>query len=197
MFQSHAQQVRALPNKMFKMFEKIFWVANMVIMISHFRLWTGCSSQVSTTCPLTRRQGQPWLRRKSCWTSTESSVCLLRWAQTEITVVVAFLSCWVSLSWPSAPQHTQEKVHLLIQLAESMLAKGHAHRAELRRCVSAVDKRYREFTVRMGQYRHLLETELGGSSQVREPTQQTAWPKKSSFDFHASFTKLLCVALSG
>lgn len=49
-----------------------------------------------------------------------------------------------------------------------MLAKGHAHRTELRRCVSAVDKRYREFTVRMGQYRHLLETELGGCSQVGE-----------------------------
>ncbi|MEQ2187249.1 hypothetical protein GOODEAATRI_002725, partial [Goodea atripinnis] len=54
-----------------------------------------------------------------------------------------------------------EKVHLLIQLAESMLAKGHAHRTELRRCVSAVDKRYRDFTVRMGQYRHLLEAALG------------------------------------
>lgn len=63
-------------------------------------------------------------------------------------------------------QHTQEKVHLLIQLAESMLAKGHAHRTELRRCVSTVDKRYRDFTVRMGQYRHLLETALGGCSQV-------------------------------
>lgn len=47
-----------------------------------------------------------------------------------------------------------------------MLAKGHAHRNELRRCVSTVDKRYRDFTVRMGQYRHLLETALGGCSQV-------------------------------
>lgn len=56
----------------------------------------------------------------------------------------------------------------MIQLAESMLAKGHAHRTELRRCVSTVDKRYRDFTVRMGQYRHLLETELGGCSQVGE-----------------------------
>lgn len=63
-------------------------------------------------------------------------------------------------------QHTQEKVHLLIQLAESMLAKGHAHRTELRRCVSTVDKRYRDFSVRMGQYRHLLEMALGGCSQV-------------------------------
>ncbi|XP_068458153.1 kalirin-like isoform X2 [Clinocottus analis] len=62
-------------------------------------------------------------------------------------------------------KHTQEKVHLLIQLAESMLAKGHAHRAELRRCVSAVDKRYRDFTVRMSQQRHLLEAALGGCAQ--------------------------------
>lgn len=51
-----------------------------------------------------------------------------------------------------------------------MLTKGHAHRAELRRCVSAVDKRYRDFTVRMGQYRHLLETALGGCSQVKPIT---------------------------
>lgn len=72
------------------------------------------------------------------------------------------------LTCRAASQHTQEKVHLLIQLAESMLAKGHAHRTELRRCVSTVDKRYRDFTVRMGQYRHLLETALGGCSQVRD-----------------------------
>lgn len=71
-----------------------------------------------------------------------------------------------SLTCLPASQHTQEKVHLLIQLAESMLAKGHAHRTELRRCVSTVDKRYRDFTVRMGQYRHLLEMALGGCSQV-------------------------------
>lgn len=50
-----------------------------------------------------------------------------------------------------------------------MLAKGHAHRTELRRCVSTVDKRYRDFSVRMGQYRHLLETALGGCSQVGTP----------------------------
>lgn len=94
---------------------------------------------------------------------------------------VAFLTA--PLGRRSAPQHTQEKVHLLIQLAESMLAKGHAHRTELRRCVSAVDKRYREFTVRMGQYRHLLETELGGCSQVGGARRLC----KESVDFHWSF----------
>uniref|UniRef100_H3CM71 Uncharacterized protein n=1 Tax=Tetraodon nigroviridis TaxID=99883 RepID=H3CM71_TETNG len=77
-------------------------------------------------------------------------------------------------------KNTQEKVHLLIQLAESMLAKGHAHRAELRRCVSAVDKRYREFTVRMGQYRHLLEAELGGCSQDNKDLELELIPNSLS-----------------
>uniref|UniRef100_A0A087XMU9 Kalirin RhoGEF kinase b n=1 Tax=Poecilia formosa TaxID=48698 RepID=A0A087XMU9_POEFO len=77
-------------------------------------------------------------------------------------------------------KHTQEKVHLLIQLAESMLAKGHAHRAELRRCVSAVDKRYRDFTVRMGQYRHLLEAALGSSSQDNKDLELELIPNSLS-----------------
>lgn len=62
-----------------------------------------------------------------------------------------------------------------------MLAKGHTHRTELRRCVSTVDKRYREFTVRMGQYRHLLETELGGCSQVGEPKRLCKKKKKKAW----------------
>ncbi|XP_047432143.1 kalirin-like isoform X2 [Mugil cephalus] len=77
-------------------------------------------------------------------------------------------------------KHTQEKVHLLIQLAESMLAKGHAHRTELRRCVAAVDKRYRDFTVRMGQYRHLLETALGGCSQDNKDLELELIPNSLS-----------------
>uniref|UniRef100_A0A8P4K3M5 Uncharacterized protein n=1 Tax=Dicentrarchus labrax TaxID=13489 RepID=A0A8P4K3M5_DICLA len=77
-------------------------------------------------------------------------------------------------------KHTQEKVHLLIQLAESMLAKGHGHRTELRRCVSTVDKRYRDFTVRMGQYRHLLETALGGCSQDNKDLELELIPNSLS-----------------
>ncbi|XP_056157511.1 kalirin RhoGEF kinase b, partial [Lampris incognitus] len=77
-------------------------------------------------------------------------------------------------------KHTQEKVHLLIQLAESMLAKGHSHRAELRRCVSSVDKRYRDFTMRMGQYRHLLETALGGCTQDNKDLELELIPNSLS-----------------
>ncbi|XP_035854250.1 kalirin-like isoform X2 [Sander lucioperca] len=77
-------------------------------------------------------------------------------------------------------KNTQEKVHLLIQLAESMLGKGHAHRNELRRCVSAVDKRYRDFTVRMGQYRHLLEAALGGAAQDNKDLELELIPNSLS-----------------
>uniref|UniRef100_A0AAV2LC82 Uncharacterized protein n=1 Tax=Knipowitschia caucasica TaxID=637954 RepID=A0AAV2LC82_KNICA len=77
-------------------------------------------------------------------------------------------------------KHTQEKVHLLVQLAESMLAKGHAHRNELRRCVSSVDKRYRDFTARMGQYRHLLETAAGGSAQDHKDLELELIPNSLS-----------------
>ncbi|CAL8390769.1 unnamed protein product [Boreogadus saida] len=74
----------------------------------------------------------------------------------------------------------QEKVHLLIQLAESMLAKGHAHRAELRRCVAGVDKRYRDFSGRMGQYRHLLDAALGGCSQDNKDLELDLIPNSLS-----------------
>ncbi|XP_028324438.1 kalirin RhoGEF kinase b isoform X2 [Gouania willdenowi] len=77
-------------------------------------------------------------------------------------------------------KQTQEKVHLLIQLAESMLAKGHAHRTELRRCVSTVDKRYRDFTVRMGQYRHLLEAASGGCAQDNKDLELELIPNSLS-----------------
>ncbi|KAL1022033.1 hypothetical protein UPYG_G00021370 [Umbra pygmaea] len=77
-------------------------------------------------------------------------------------------------------KHTQEKVHLLIQLAESMLGKGHSHRAELRRCVSTVDKRYREFSLRMGQYRNTLETALGGCTQDNKDLELELIPNSLS-----------------
>nr|XP_024001249.1 kalirin-like [Salvelinus alpinus] len=77
-------------------------------------------------------------------------------------------------------KHTQEKVHLLIQLAESMLGKGHSHRVELRRCVSTVDKRYREFSMRMGQYRTTLETALGGCTQDNKDLELELIPNSLS-----------------
>lgn len=66
-------------------------------------------------------------------------------------------------------QQTKEKVKLLIQLADSFVEKGHVHVTELKKWVTTVDKRYRDFSLRMGKYRSSLEKSLGISSEVRSP----------------------------
>ncbi len=55
---------------------------------------------------------------------------------------------------------------LLIQLAGSLVEKGHVHVTELKRWVSTVDRRYRDFSMRMGQYRCSLDRVLGVCSEV-------------------------------
>ncbi|KAL0166290.1 hypothetical protein M9458_038134, partial [Cirrhinus mrigala] len=50
-------------------------------------------------------------------------------------------------------KQTKERVKLLIQLADGFCDKGHAHAAEIKKWVTAVDKRYRDFSLRMDKYR--------------------------------------------
>ena len=61
-------------------------------------------------------------------------------------------------------QQTKERVKLLIQLADGFCDKGHAHAVEIKKWVTAVDKRYRDFSLRMDKYRGSLEKALGISS---------------------------------
>ncbi|XP_043549664.1 kalirin isoform X5 [Chiloscyllium plagiosum] len=62
-------------------------------------------------------------------------------------------------------QQTKEKVKLIIQLADSFVEKGHAHACEIKKWVTAVDKRYRDFSLRMGKYKSFLEKGLGIASE--------------------------------
>nr|XP_046259128.1 kalirin isoform X2 [Scatophagus argus] len=62
-------------------------------------------------------------------------------------------------------KQTKEKVKLLIQLADNLVEKGHAHVSELKRWVSTVDRRYRDFSLRMAKYQECLERSLGVSSE--------------------------------
>uniref|UniRef100_A0A8C9SCC1 non-specific serine/threonine protein kinase n=1 Tax=Scleropages formosus TaxID=113540 RepID=A0A8C9SCC1_SCLFO len=62
-------------------------------------------------------------------------------------------------------KQTKEKVKLLIQLADSFVEKGHVHVTELKKWVTVVDKRYRDFSLRMGRYRSTLEKALGICSE--------------------------------
>lgn len=63
-------------------------------------------------------------------------------------------------------QQTKEKVKLLIQLADNLVEKGHAHVSELKRWVSTVDRRYRDFSLRVAKYQESLEKSLGISPEV-------------------------------
>uniref|UniRef100_A0A1A8QPB2 Trio Rho guanine nucleotide exchange factor n=1 Tax=Nothobranchius pienaari TaxID=704102 RepID=A0A1A8QPB2_9TELE len=58
-------------------------------------------------------------------------------------------------------RENRERVKLLIQLADGFCEKGHSHAADIKKWVTAVDKRYRDFSLRMDKYRCSLEKALG------------------------------------
>ncbi|XP_022244114.1 triple functional domain protein-like isoform X1 [Limulus polyphemus] len=62
-------------------------------------------------------------------------------------------------------KETREKVRLLLQLADSLVERGHAHANAIRAWVSAVDNRYKDFSNRMDKYRAQLEQKLGLQSE--------------------------------
>ena len=89
-----------------------------------------------------------------------------------VATVFLAASNWTHLLHNTFPvvlsQQTKERVKLLIQLADGFCEKGHAHAAEIKKCVTAVDKRYRDFSLRMEKYRTYLEKALGISSDSNE-----------------------------
>ncbi|XP_049818825.1 kalirin isoform X2 [Aethina tumida] len=67
-------------------------------------------------------------------------------------------------------KETRERVKLLIQLADSLVEKGHAHASSIKQWVAAVDNRYKDFSSRMEHYRQQLEETLG--IQEEEETEK-------------------------
>ncbi|XP_043921535.1 triple functional domain protein [Protopterus annectens] len=68
-------------------------------------------------------------------------------------------------------KQTKERVKLLIQLADGFCEKGHSHAGEIKKWVTAVDKRYRDFSLRMEKYRTSLEKALGISSDSNKSSK--------------------------
>ncbi|KAF4519123.1 hypothetical protein B566_EDAN007396 [Ephemera danica] len=64
-------------------------------------------------------------------------------------------------------KETRERVKLLLQLADSLVEKGHFHATAIKQWVSAVDNRYKDFSVRMDKYRLQLEEALGILSETQ------------------------------
>lgn len=50
---------------------------------------------------------------------------------------------------------------LLIQLADNLVEKGHAHAAAIKQSVAEVDQRYKDFSTRMDCYKTQIEEDLG------------------------------------
>ncbi|XP_055846907.1 triple functional domain protein isoform X2 [Episyrphus balteatus] len=63
----------------------------------------------------------------------------------------------------STAKETRERVKLLLQLADSLVEKGHAHASSIKQWVASVDNRYKDFSNRMDTYREQLEKSLGMS----------------------------------
>uniref|UniRef100_A0A8W7P373 DH domain-containing protein n=1 Tax=Anopheles coluzzii TaxID=1518534 RepID=A0A8W7P373_ANOCL len=61
----------------------------------------------------------------------------------------------------STAKETRERVKLLIQLADTLVEKGHAHASSIKQWVATVDYRYKDFSQRMEIYRSNLEKSLG------------------------------------
>ncbi|XP_007569391.1 kalirin isoform X2 [Poecilia formosa] len=79
-------------------------------------------------------------------------------------------------------KQTKEKVKLLIQLADNLVEKGHAHVSELKRWVSTVDRRYRDFSLRMAKYQESLERSLGISSEDNKDLELDIMPASLTAD---------------
>uniref|UniRef100_A0A1B0B9B4 Uncharacterized protein n=1 Tax=Glossina palpalis gambiensis TaxID=67801 RepID=A0A1B0B9B4_9MUSC len=71
-------------------------------------------------------------------------------------------------------KETRERVKLLIQLADSLVEKGHAHASSIKQWVASVDQRYKAFSNRMDSYRGQLEKSLGMSTMPADPDPNTS-----------------------
>ena len=56
-------------------------------------------------------------------------------------------------SFKEKARETREKVKLLLQLADTLVEKGHAHAPNIKQWVEEVDETYKNFSSRMDKYR--------------------------------------------
>ena len=62
---------------------------------------------------------------------------------------------------------------LLLQLADTLVDKGHAHAPSIKQWVEEVDATYKDFSSRMDLYRARLEQTLGIQANERQQHQQS------------------------
>ena len=65
-------------------------------------------------------------------------------------------------------QEIREKVKYLLQQAETQVVKSFFHAEDIKQWATAVEKRYRDFSLRMNKYKAKLEDKLGFSVSMPE-----------------------------
>ena len=60
-------------------------------------------------------------------------------------------------SFKEKARETREKVKLLLQLADTLVEKGHAHAPNIKQWVEEVDETYKNFSTRMDKYREKVD----------------------------------------
>ncbi|CAG0901712.1 unnamed protein product, partial [Darwinula stevensoni] len=87
---------------------------------------------------------------------------------------------------------TREKVKLIIQLADSLVEKGHGHAESIKQWVAAVDASYKNFSGRMDSYKARLEGALGITSEHRHDLS----PEKSVLSLDAKLKEIAAKEMS-
>lgn len=62
---------------------------------------------------------------------------------------------------------------LLLQLADNLVEKGHAHAAAIKQSVAEVDQRYKDFSMRLDCYKTSIEDDLEIQSDEGQPKEIT------------------------
>ena len=98
----------------------------------------------------------------------------------DIQIVPSF-----SFFFKEKAKETREKVKLLLQLADTLVDKGHAHAPGIKQWVEDVDITYKDFSTRMDHYRAKLEATLG----IQKSSQDLALDRHSDPSLEAKLNK--------
>ena len=85
-------------------------------------------------------------------------------------------------------KETREKVKLLLQLADTLVEKGHAHAPSIKTWVQDVDSTYKDFSTRMDAYRIKLEQTLGIQTQVNVKMSELSLDRNSDSSLEAKMS---------
>ena len=101
----------------------------------------------------------------------------------------------ICLRFQEKAKETREKVKLLLQLADTLVDKGHAHAPSIKKWVEDVDATYKDFSTRMEHYRGRLEATLGFHDNSHQLCELSLDRESESGISLGSFSSSDCVVL--